>query len=100
MKLVVLLAAAMLADACGPAPQPAPLPPSDGGEEELDAGRVTPAAVCAHLAALDCAEGKAPNCVSAFEHAQSTRLTDLKPADLMKAKDKAAVRKVGTVRCK
>jgi len=83
------IAALVALEACPPAPVTIP-----------DSGDTSPAGVCAHLAALTCAEGQAPNCAAVFAHAQDSGLTDLKPACLASATTKEAARKCGSVQCK
>jgi hypothetical protein len=56
-------------------------------------------AACANLLKLACPEGQDSSCVEVCQQAQATRLTDLKPTCLARAKDRVAVRLCGSVDC-
>ena len=56
----------------------------------------TALALCAHLDAIGC---KQDNCVVTVQRIESTRITDLKEAQLMAATTKAEAIAVGTVVC-
>ena len=112
-----VLAALALAPACSPStPQPKPpeatpdaatapigdaASPSNGDASPPTAGGDC-AAACANLAALGCPEGapkSGQSCVEVCNHAQSSHLTDLKPACLAAAKTAADARACKTVKC-
>ena len=102
MKSTLILFASTMALAmlvivqCTPTPV---TPPTDGGRDASsgDSGDAI-ARACQNLATLGCAEGNA-SCVTTMQHAQSTGITDLKPACLAAAKSKADVRACGSVAC-
>lgn len=55
--------------------------------------------VCQHLAELGCAEGRAPECATAFARIQEGKMSDLAPACLMAATTPEAARACKSVLC-
>ena len=95
MRTVIASIAVLVASLGADCRPPSPQPPAPVG----DAGGTLCSVACANLAGLDCPEGRAPNCTTTCEHAQDTRLTDLRPACLALAHTKAEARACGSVRC-
>ena len=97
---------------CGTTPfPPAPPGPSlpDGGSLPLpDGGSNDPTdcsvqdpcmRACSNLKILGCPEGLDPSCVVVCQEAQTSKITDLRPDQIAKAKSIAEIRKIGSVAC-
>lgn len=68
----------------------------------LDAGLAKPdlcELACPRLKLLGCPEGGERECVAVCRHAETSRVTDLRPDCIAAAGSKAAVRACGTVAC-
>lgn len=77
--------------ACPPAPH---VPPVG------DAGPNPAGAVCTHLAALDCPEGKDAGCVAVTRRVMSSGLTSFDARCVLAAPTQEAVRACPAVRCR
>lgn len=86
--IISMLVGATLACACTPAV------PADAGAFTSDGG---PAALCAHLNAIGCAQ--LPNCESVVAKVEEGRITDLHEAQLLRAQTKTEAVAVGSVTC-
>ena len=91
------LTALMLLMACQPAAQPK----QDAGDASVDLDGAAPMAVraCANLVRIGCIEGLNDSCVTTIERVQNARITDLHPACLADAMNKAEARACGSVQC-
>ena len=95
--LILFASTMLLGSHCTPAPTPVTTAAADAG-----ASTDPCTGACANLVALGCAEGSPDggvSCVATCQHAQATKVTDLKPSCLLSAKSKADARACGSVAC-
>lgn len=95
MKLLLAIVGCLAALGCNPTGSPQGPSPV----VVIDAGTVTPAMVCGHLAQLGCPEGKAATCAATLQQVVSSRVTDPKLSCLMAAGTVQAVQACGSVGC-
>ena len=86
-----LVAAFLIAANCGTV-QPARTTMGDTGTDY--------SAVCAHLAAIGCGDGEAPNCADTFGTIETARRGDLRPGCLLAAQTVLAAITCGSVECR
>jgi len=100
VKFALFAALALATQGCPPSPAPPAPDAADAAPPPAQDASSSSAAACANLAAVGCAEGRAPNCGATIDHVLAEHLTPVDVACLSSAKTKAAAHACGFVECR